>query len=674
MANWKKIIEDKKDKGIRVISCLEQVENLRPFILKKSTKGFWIYNLTFTEKGNTSISTLMVTPNRQVNFLPPILEEERVVTANGFSDIKPYFSYALLNVEVEGEKSLSRLDKEIFMKKNGKNTIFFQENDEEQFINLVTGEEIDISLIADEDGCLLNDIIVFNDKDVGAQTCSPGQLKKGNITLPACNLDDFDAYDVWNKVSYGAADILCNLGTSISNKDIAQGNTRLSAYKAPSAAIGNVGNFAVYMGKIKFEGWQCNKGQYSYENTDDEYKDGFSFVSSEYLAKIFSALDPERYWFTPWSCDGLGIQFRPFTVKALAECVKRCYIDEFIAHRNLSTVILIRNQITKTQQEVFTKGVLSKGKAGKYAGKVVILVDSPEQATYIDVFTDLNGLKAPYDITQQSDLHILEMTHTEHDIKHGSNLSTQLIQSMMIVDPNKTELTVNKHAKRMIESRRNTLLSQTGRAPSIMDFERSDYMRMCENIAPEFSSQIYAPLWHSTVDNNIKGFVTAVKKLNLTTEGFYAKIVMDTAADFGHRILGPQKDGTWTVVAPNASANGIDRLVFVKYPKMHHREYMVAKVISPDKYCELVDNTNMTDYQKKIVKDHVKHLSAGLVMFASQKLLKNQLAGLDIDGDAAQAFANADIVDLLEKHKTVAIVIDENDVAKEKDLVQELVA
>ena len=61
-------------------------------------------------------------------------------------------------------------------------------------------------------------------------------------------------------------------------------------------------------------------------------------------------------------------------------------------------------------------------------------------------------------------------------------------------------------------------------------------------------------------------------------------------------------------------------------------------------------------------------------MFASQKLLKNQLAGLDIDGDAAQAFANEDIVDLLEKHKTVAIVIDENDVAKEKDLVQELVA
>lgn len=646
--------DEARKNNVMVIDDLWQVELMRDFILKKRDPTFQVTNLMFTEGGQCLISLLSMPVNRQYPELH-IQEEAVVLTTEGWSRPVSRYCEELLNVEVEGEESLANLYKEIYKIGKGNETRFAMEDDKGIYRNVITQKVIDKADIFTEEGDIREGVIQYNKKGYGALTCTNGQLKRYNITLVANNLPSFDAAAVWNKVTYGCSDILCD-GSSVKPKEIAQANTRLSAFRAPSCPIAEVKTFAVFMGKMTF---QMIKG-------GKEYRDGFGFLSSEFLAEGLSLLEPERYYFTPWCCDGLAIQCRPWLNKIMAEVTRRSYINEVISHWLLQTVILERGKISAEDIDAFILGVKSKGKKGKFAGKVVIICDKTEDAWAIDLFTDLNGLKAPFDPNTKSNLEALDISHTEHDIEHGSRTSTQLLQTLMVANPAATMAFVERIADEWINEKETQLTADVGRAPSWMDFQcEYDCQQMIGRVSPAFAHKRYAPLWHSLVDMTFKGYVTGISNLNIPTKGGYCKIVPDTAADFGVRILGVNQDHEIEVVSDVAEHNNVAKFVGVKYPKQGAFEYLRARVISKAEYVTRVTaNPYLTPVQKKLISDHVYHLSGGILMIPAIETIKNMLAGLDFDGDGLSMFFDEELVEIVWEIIPRAVIIDENDVTK----------
>ena len=641
--SWKETFKELRAKGISIVDEPFQVELMRPFILKKLGRAFEITSLTFRSNGDCLVGLLSVTPCRQYPYLH-IQENATVLTTEGWARPVNFYCEELLNVEIEDEKALGFLDQEIYKVGTGIDTRFVGRDNEGVLHDLVTHEKLPKDILEGDS------VIYYNGQDIGAQTCTNGQLKQKNITLVSNNLQEYDSSKVWSTVTYGASDILCD-GSEVKPKDIAQANTRLSAFKAPSVPCGKIKTFAVYMGKVSFD-------------NDNAYRDGWGFLASEFLAESLTALAPDKYFFAPWSCNGMAVQKRAWTNKILAEVVMREYITEYIAHQKFQTHILIRGMVSAEDQEQFNIGVLSKGKKGKFAGKLLIICDDPAEAWKIDLMTDLNGTKAPYDLNTESYTEVLDLSHEEHNVERGANTSTQLLQSMMIADPERAMDFIVNLGERYLQSKRDILCAEEGVAPSWADFQndRIDYQQMLSTVYPSFAHKQYAPLWHTVVDNNIKGYVTGARRLNMPTAGAYVKIVTDPAADFGVRILGIN-DNVVEVLAPVAERNDYENMVGVKYPKQGFQEYLKGHNVTRKEYCDRVDsNDELTEHQKDILKKKIMATSGGIIILPAVKTLRNLLAGMDFDGDGMVLFFDEELVDIMWTIDPVAVIIDPDDV------------
>jgi len=662
---WNEFFDEIRAQGISVIDDLFQVELMRPVILKKIAKTFEITSLTFTEDENCYVSLLSVAPHRGYKYLN-IQENVNVLTTEGWARPVQFYCEDILNVEVEGVIALENLNHVIYKVGSGIDTHFVVKSNDGLYYDVVTKEEFPAY---SDSGCpgiwdkesrkLKDNVIMYNEMRLGGHTCTNGQLKKKNITLVATNKKDFDSQkyfdcqEYWKAVTYDCVKYLCD-NKPATPKDIAQANARLSAFKAPSCPIDKVKTFTVFMGKCTFQ--MKKKG--------DEYRDGWGFLASEYLGEAFTNLEPEKYFFAPWSADGLMVQCRPWMNKIMAETVARAYITEFKAHTGIREYILHRGHISIEDRDNFILGIKSKGKEGKFAGCWVTITDDPSQAWKTDLLTDLNGLKAPYDPDLESYLEILTLSHEEHDVEHGSRTSTQLIQSLMIADPERTMDVLHELAEGLIESKKSVLTADVGHAPSWMDFQGSvDYQQVIGRVVPQFAHKVYAPLWHSLVDNAIKGYTKAIRRLNLPTSGAHTFVAADSASDFGERILGVNKAGEIEVVCPIGEKYGYKRVVAVKYPKQHYAEYLKGRIVTLEEYRRRVmENPNLTDLQKRLIIKHVQNLSKGAIMIPAIETLKNQLAGMDFDGDAVSLFFDTRIVDIMWTLSPKAVVIDENDV------------
>ena len=667
--NWEERFAELREKKISVIKRPFQVEMLRSIILKKPGKQFNITNLTLKNDGKCFVSLLSVAYNRQYQYLH-IQENAVILTTEGWARPVERYCEDLLNVEIEGEAALTVLNNNIYKIGKGLNTRFVaehintitvtdpntgEEHEEElvQYYDMITGDTVPLlDLIDKKTNIYHEDVIIYNSKVTGGQTATNGQLKQYNITLVASNTE-YDAEKIWADVTYGSSTILCNNNVEVKPKAIAQANARLSAFKAPSVQIGKVNVFAVYMGKLTFN--MINNG--------DEYRDGFGFLASEDLAEALNNIAPDKYFFAPWACNGIGMQLRPWTNKIFAEAVMRTYITEFIAHYGLSTVVLVRGQISQEDREQFY--LRDKG---KFAGKVVVICNDPTEAWKISLFTDLNGMKAPFDPDKESYYEILDMTHEEHNVKTGANTSTQLLQSMMIADPERTMIFMQELAEQYIKEKEELLTANDGKPCSweALHNDNVNYQELLSHVYPQFAHKYYAPLWHSIVDNTVKGYVRRIRKLNMPTEGAYTKIITDTSADFGIRTLGINKEGCVEIVLPVAERNGYEFCVGIKYPKQGVAEYLKGKVISRKEYCERIENNPiLSDTQKQLIQNHIMNLSGGLVMIPAIEVMKNQLAGCDFDGDSLIMFFNETLVDIMFTIPPKAVIIDENDITVE---------
>ena len=652
-----------------------QVERISPIIMQKIANMFYVHHLRFKEDGTCLIGVLAVAPSRQYSDLT-IEDEIIVLTTEGWARPIKHYCADFINVTVEGPASLARLNHKIIRIGEGVNTHFLQETETmDIYRDVITGEEFKEYGYDHEQsiwhkktnelrhGSTYIEYLSRLDEGIGAMTETNGQLKKFQSTMYASyklkNDKEFNCMDSWRRVTYNAVDYLCT-GEQVTAKKIAQGNARLSQYKSPSVPIGEVETYSVYMGKLT----------YADQTKVHEYRDGWAFLSAEFIAKQFNKINPEKYKFLPTACDGLGIQCRPWLNKVFGECVMRNYIKAFIAYKGWEEIVLIRGQVSEEDTENFVNAI--KYGTGPFAGKLVTIVNDPERAKYKDMLTDLNGLKAPFDPNLPSMLEILAMTHEEHDIDNGASTSSQLIQSLMIADPSETIELLTKLAFKYLNRKIDILMAEKGPAPRWEQLhEQYDIKQVLESMIPKFAREQYAPLWHKAVDSAMEGYISNLRRLKIPCAGAHLYLTVDPAADFGIKVLGINSVGEMEVLCPIATKRGLKRMAIVKYPKQHFQEFGKCRVITPKEYEVRLREKGLSNHKVELIMQHVQHMSKGYIVLPAIKEIANMLAGMDYDGDSVSAFFEEQILNILWLLTPKAVIIDENDKA-EVDVIKEV--
>lgn len=612
--------------GVSVIRNSNETEQLRDWILKKPNKGFWITRLRLTKSYGIHIGVTNITPDRQYDLLEDTIQTNAYVLKSvGIAGIMPRYSEAMINIEGNTEDGLGILSGVIYKQGHGLDTRFFTEYPQGGYYDLITGEIVD----------KIGECLRYN---VQAQTSTPSQMKKYSMTAPVENADTI--YN-WNEATAGAIKLLCD-DMNLSPKGAAQINARFSAFKAPSVPIGKLRTVAYFLGKMK-------------DSRGNEYKDGSGYLSSSCFAENLNKKDPKKYIFLPEACEGTAVQCRPGTVKVQAECVSDAYINEVVSTWDWDIVLKQQDMLTDEDIQEFKRSYEGNG---LWTGKLVVITDDiGADEIRIDFLTDKNGLKCPYDLRYEVCIEGLDLPHRPHDVSKGANLSTQLLDSMVNIDLEKTKEIVERHVRNLIRDKREDLCSEEEKPVSSLDFnEKINVTHMLGRIARSFGREHYAPLWHTMVNGAMKSMVRRLNRISLPTAGAYVKILTDCAVDFGINVLKPV-DGYLEVVCPLATRLKLSRIIGIKYPKMCIEEFLKGRVVTPEEYCNRIRNSDLTNDQKQVMIDHVMRLSDGVIMIPAYAHIKNMLAGLDQDGDAFSLYFDAEIVNLMCELEVIAVII-----------------
>lgn len=491
------------------------------------------------------------------------------------------------------------------------------------------------------------------DGSVNTETMTAGEAKRYMLPFVAKNHEQLHV-PLKYLMTAGASLALMS-GEDATPKQMAQANNRLSQPDAPATPMAVVECAGFFFGKIK-------------NSAGEEYRDGFGFVSAEWWARILTIRSLYKKVFSPSSVQGMLLQARPAMWKAMAEVVAGEYLSEFIYRRGMEVVTFVQSEMTDEEVADFQAGCQGNGPLND---KLVILCSTQEVKDRVDagdygaveIFTDRNGNKAPFDPVMPIVFTLLSVSHPCKDIKHGAHLSTQVLQTLFAADK-KAAMRFATHAfRRELESKMALLDEETVKTPSITDLlsESTNMSQLLVQMCPAVATKWYFPLLKSVTENTVTGLCRDAQNLSITTEGLYQKIITDPAMDFGVNLLGINQDGEMEVLCPGAEKAGYSRGVAIKYPKQHHREYGKCRIITVQEYCERVENCpQLLSYEKKLLVDKIRHLSTGGIILPAIELIKNMLAGLDFDGDALILYLDNVLCDIVwewKKGSPLAVVI-----------------
>ena len=735
-----KWLELADEKGLKLIQKIDQVERLRSNLMSKPA-SYYITHLLFT-KDKVERSVMMQVSNLETDKLD-IAPAYVPTSIGGTARLFERYTSEIVDITIEDAEALNHLrykkggteenpeygytklyhiegnvkiveDKEVL-------SPFFYEGLDGKLMDLFTAEEVDRNIVFDAEGNVHNHVWIYNDPVCGGVTSSASQTKKHDGSFPGYRGGEAGikkVHERWNECTFGAVTMNLDDTDNHTDKDVAQLITRLSAYKAPSVYLKELECVCYFMGKEKL-----GKTLLNGKTREDESFDGRAIFSDEFIAEAFTEKLGGKYLIAPWAVNGVGIQCRPWLSKVMALTRKKGYIETMLKKRGGKFVVLFRDSITEEQQNEFNVSVKSKGKKGAYAKKLVIVVPSADWALshgfgcvpgreyditrlpngFLQYFTDLNGLKATYDLKTESGVNMLDMTHEGHDVAHGSKASTQMLQTALIFNPKKTQEYLESLIRENIEKKVARVISKDGegnwvipegRIPSALDFsskkavaeifdemfgetesvEETDDVeaedngavninvgQVLQNIDPTFVADIYRPMFKTAINTVLKGILSMLKKVNIPMKGWYNKLTTDPAADFGTKILGINNDGFVECLCSMAEKAGVNNFFAVKYPKMHIFEMIKIRLVTYHEYAERVDNCeDLTDLEKRLVKDAAKHFSKGLLVVPAIEILKNLLAGMDFDGDGAVAFADPTLLEIVDEgiKRLTAVYID----------------
>lgn len=500
--------------------------------------------------------------------------------------------------------------------------------------------------------------------ETGYQFASASQMKQQDITIPEISDKTAKRFMAVCNGTFGEIMSYDDI-KDLTLEELSKLASRLSLFFPPAGLLDakqyHLKSVAVFMSKFKNE-------------DGNEFEDGQHLGTAESLAAACNAAS-NKFQVVPEACLGVHAQDRPFCAnKSKVEFVMQDELSYRIRKIGAEVIVLRKGSITKQQQKAFNGAI--KNKKGPYKGKIVIICDDDVQDPIgeCESLSDLNAVKCPWTLKTDSNWHILKFSHAPKNGEKGAKLSNMLLQSLMLADYKGTFDFVGKLLKESIDEKISSLTEEKEpSAPSSMDFIGLNSLNVSSvamNCLPNYVKKYERDIYRAWADNEMKGALKNVAEIRLHVAGAYQMLTPDIATRWGTNILkvGIDEDGAYIeVVSRYATKQGQDKFIAIKYPKMHTKEDLKCKVISPKEYAQRVmDSDKFTKEEKVFLMRDIYHLSEGMVMIPSVEIIKNLAAGLDFDSDACQCFYNSFIINTLWKEAMEAVqIIKEADVKDE---------
>lgn len=399
-----------------------------------------------------------------------------------------------------------------------------------------------------------------------------------------------------------------------------------------------------------------------------EHADGKAFARDVKVAKVLSN---EKYEIVRNAVEGILIQNRPFAIcKTEAKVTNDGYIKNKIlydAGGHGRVIWINREEVTQEQQREFDK----KDK-GEYAGCVVVVKpkDVPEDLRLVDYYTDLNGLKASFDLRRDSGLNILAI---DKPLKGGTvNTNMQQLETFAMANPVATKQILKEIASDFNKSKMYSVLNLKPGVPSIKDMEQMYTAGIVKSIAPSFALQ-NQKVFGVIADQTTQAMVKAVNGLNYKVPGQSRIMQMDFCADFGVRVI----------PAGYCYAPGIKEriLIFTRNPKQHTGEFLILKNLTRKELFKMIDeNEQLSKAQKKVLKREYRLLSESTVVIPAYEQYKDATGGSDVDGDTLTMVSYRKFTKLIKKAikenkiRPTAIQVETPKVEQERDMKFDLKA
>jgi len=544
---------------------------------------------------------------------------------------------------------------------NGKSVaedFYVKDVEEGKALNLVTGEP-----------CSFDD---FDHENVHVHVygllgvSSPGQLKQGEISLYCESLDGFNARKHLNKMTHGMYDLIVKkyAGKQDQLKALAQLSTRISQFKAGMVRTKPIRGIAITMAKIKDE-------------LGNDWMDGLQLFSAEGVARAFG---DNQFTVLPSAVDGAAAQARPLIVnKGLGLCMPTWCMLVILKSQGCDYEFIAQDELTEEQFEDYQNTVLWG--VGPYVGKTLVILPTfkkkngdvmtdMEKLARVDAWVDLNVHKTVCDIRLPfTGFNVMSFDHGKRTVEEEANTSNQLLSSALFADALRTIAYMKQCAKKEADKIMAKAVNTEGKRLTAKDLLGD--LAMASQIAyPEFAVRHWAPYFQDNLNKALEGFGTRLKKLSISTDGIYLKIIPDLAHFFGINLLKYYaEDGTCEMLAPQLSREGINRAIAVKYPKMGTDEFAKVILVSPEELVERarvhLENGDITEEQFAVIEHVLTHLHDGVVMVPAIEELKNMLAGMDFDGDALILYCDETLVEVIWAIKPVATTI-----MKDKDFAK----
>lgn len=601
---------------------------------------------------NFSCKTVLSTVNRESPFLESSVKTDCVVTGNNdmrLRSIIPRFNDAYISITCATQSGLEYIAKRPIYKYNGS---FYILNKEEHLVSCFTGVVLDEAKTKYVLSKVLQygyDALDYSNEDMYLNCdaiSSAGNLKQNKIILYCVNHPEFDIKVFNEECLYGMykhlkADVGFNMADN--KKKWSQASTRLAQIKAFMAECAVSNCYAIFFGKFS-----CKT---NVEGEDLEFADGHGYYNSKELTKqINNRINPLHFKVEENTILGMGLQARPLSAKCFWLAVPEVAINHYI--NNFEVEHYFVETDGDESREEFIKA-LCKNKDSKFWGKVVIVHTSgfnPEEP--VCWFTDMNGMKAPFNPEAKAHTNILEMSHEdEEDMR---NASTQLYKTLKLASPDEArELFLDRIRETVKDKKRKLLGDLTDEEKSRIKVSAGDLlgdrMSVLQTLRPDIVNNELANSYRNSVDNLLEGLQRDVYKASFKVEGFYGFMIPELSLLFC-------KERLLKVNEVYISKNKKNKKVAItKYPKMGNHEFGIYMAISYYEYLERAKKV-MSKGAFMCFKKLLLALEDGLVVCPAYGIVLNLHAGSDFDGDKMFIITDEKVIAIMEKTQSIATV------------------
>lgn len=601
---------------------------------------------------NFSCKTVLSTVNRESPFLESSVKTDCVVTGNNdmrLRSIIPRFNDAYISITCATQSGLEYIAKRPVYKYNGS---FYILNKEELLVSCFTGvvlDEAKTKYVLSKALQYGYDALDYSNEDMYLNCdaiSSAGNLKQNKIILYCVNHPTFDIKLFNEKCLYGMykhlkRDVGFNMADN--KKKWSQASTRLAQIKAFMAECSVSNCYAIFFGKFS-----CKT---NVEGEDLEFADGHGYYNSKELTKqINNRINPLHFKVEENTILGMGLQARPLSAKCFWLAVPEVAINHYI--NNFEVEHYFVETDGDESREEFIKA-LCKNKDSKFWGKVVIVHTTefnPEEP--VCWFTDMNGMKAPFNPEAKAHTNILEMSHEdEEDMR---NASTQLYKTLKLASPDEArELFLDRIRETVKDKKRKLLGDLTDEEKSRIKVSAGDLlgdrMSVLQTLRPDIVNNELANSYRNSVDNLLEGLQRDVYKASFKVEGFYGFMIPELSLLFC-------KERLLKVNEVYISKNKKNKKVAItKYPKMGNHEFGIYTAISYYEYLERAKKV-MSKGAFMCFKKLLLALEDGLVVCPAYGIVLNLHAGSDFDGDKMFIITDEKVIAIMEKIQSIATV------------------